>query len=329
MAKQPRSLAGKVAVVTGGGRGIGRAISRSLAREGVRVAIADLDGAVAEEAATEAGGGAIGLALDVTDRPAFTAALDEVEQRLGPIDVIVNNAGIMPVGPFEEESDATAIRQLELNLHAVIHGSKEGMRRMKPRGRGHIVNVASIAGKFGAPGGATYSACKHGVVGLSESIRAELHGTGVEVHVVMPAFVNTELAAGTTELKGVKRSSPDDVAEAVVDALKFGALRRLRAEVARAPRALVGADAAVVRRVAGAQDERQRADARRQERPRGLRAARRQQRAGRRGGRGRGERRRAEGARRRLAAEPVGDRRADRRPLVLLQEVPRLGHEAG
>ena len=92
---------------------------------------------------------------------------------------------------------------------------------MKPRGTGHIVNVASIAGKFGAPGGATYSACKHGVVGLSEAIRAELHGTGVEVHVVMPAIVNTELIAGTNELKGVKRLTPEDVAEAVVDALKF------------------------------------------------------------------------------------------------------------
>jgi len=222
MAKQPRSLSGKVAVVTGGGRGIGKALSQALARVGVRVAIADLDGATAEQTAAEIGGQAIGLALDVTDRPAFTRALDDVEARLGPVDIVVNNAGIMPIGPFEEETDATAIRQLELNLHAVIHGSKEAVRRMKPRRSGHIVNVASIAGKFGAPGGATYSACKHGVVGLSESLRAELYGSGIELHVVMPAFVNTELAAGTKELKGVKRSSPEDVAEAVVDALKTG-----------------------------------------------------------------------------------------------------------
>jgi NAD(P)-dependent dehydrogenase (short-subunit alcohol dehydrogenase family) len=222
MAKQLRSLSGKVAVVTGGGRGIGKALSRSLARAGVLVAIADLDGAVAEQAAAEIGDGAIGLALDVTDRPAFTAALDDIEARLGPLDVLVNNAGIMPIGPFEEETDATAIRQLELNLHAVLHGSKEAIRRMKPRGTGHIVNVASIAGKFAAPGGATYSACKHGVVGLSESLRAELHGSGVEVHVVIPGFVNTELAAGTSELKGFKRSSPEDVGAAVVEALQTG-----------------------------------------------------------------------------------------------------------
>src|SRR4051794_32602027 len=222
MPKQLRSLTGKVAVVTGGGRGIGKAIAAGLAAEGVRVAIADLDGATAEQAAAEVGGGAIGLALDVTDRPAFTAAIDDIEGRLGPIDIVVNNAGIMPIGPFEEETDATALRQLELNLHAVIHGSKEAVRRMKPRRTGSIVNIASIAGKFGSPGGATYAACKHGVVGLCESLRAELYGTGLEVHVVMPAFVTTELAAGTNEIRGIKRSSPEDVADAIVEALQTG-----------------------------------------------------------------------------------------------------------
>ena len=134
MAKQPRSLSGKVAVVTGGGRGIGRAISAALIAQGARVAIGDVDGAMAEATAAELGAGTVALPLDVTDRPAFTAFLDEVEQRLGPIDILVNNAGIMPLGPFDEESDATVIKQIEINLHAVIHGTKEAMKRMRPRG---------------------------------------------------------------------------------------------------------------------------------------------------------------------------------------------------
>ena len=152
MAKTPRSLSGKVAVVTGGARGIGQALARALAREGVVVAIGDLDAAAAEAAAAELGNGSIGLALDVTDRPGFTAFLDEVEQRLGPLDILVNNAGIMHVTPLDEEDDASVTRQLEINLHAVIHGTQEAMRRMRPRNTGHIVNVASLAGRAAAPG---------------------------------------------------------------------------------------------------------------------------------------------------------------------------------
>ena len=220
MSKTPRSLNGKVAVVTGGARGIGQALARALAREGVVVAIGDLDAGAAEAAAAELGNGSIGLALDVTDRPAFTAFLDEVENRLGLLDIIVNNAGIMHVGPLDEEDDASVTRQLEINLHAVIHGTGEAMRRMKPRNTGHIVNIASLAGRAGGPNLATYCATKHGVIGLSEAVRAELRGTGVEITVVMPSYAKTELAAGVPNLRGVQRVTPEEIADSTVAALK-------------------------------------------------------------------------------------------------------------
>jgi short-subunit dehydrogenase len=102
----------------------------------------------------------------------------------------------------------------------VIYGTKIAMRRMKARNSGHIVNVASQAGKAGLPGGATYCATKHGVVGLSEAVRAELRDTGVEVACVMPAVVNTELGSGLTDTRGVKKLEPEDVAEAIVEAVE-------------------------------------------------------------------------------------------------------------
>jgi NAD(P)-dependent dehydrogenase (short-subunit alcohol dehydrogenase family) len=216
--KQPRSLHGRVVVVTGGGRGIGRATCRALSAEGARVAIGDVDAAAAEEAAGELGG--LGLRVDVTDRPGFTAFLDEVERQLGPIDVIVNNAGIMPVGRLEDEDERSITRQLEINLHAVIHGTREAVKRMRPRGTGHIVNIASIAGRSGVSHLSTYCATKHGVVGLSEAMRNELRGSGVEISVVMPGLVSTELTAGTKPYRGFKLQTPEDVADAIVSALK-------------------------------------------------------------------------------------------------------------
>jgi NAD(P)-dependent dehydrogenase (short-subunit alcohol dehydrogenase family) len=222
MAKAPRSLGGQVVAITGGARGIGRATADALITQGAHVAIGDVDASLAERTAQELGGGTIGLRLDVTDRASFDTFLQEVERRLGPLDVLINNAGIMPIGRFVEETDATARRMVDINLHGVIYGSKLALERFLPRRRGHLVNLASIAGKRGAAHGATYAATKHAVVGLSESLRQELRGSGIDVTVVMPVGVNTELYSGAQQLRGLKTPEPQHVAQAIVEALRTG-----------------------------------------------------------------------------------------------------------
>ena len=218
--KQVKSVAGNVVAITGGARGIGKSTATALVRRGARVAIGDLDLALAEQTANELGGGVVAFELDVTDRSSFERYLDEAEKELGPIDVLINNAGIMPIGPLVEESDETAKLMIDINLHGVLFGTKLAMARMVPRGSGHIVNIASQAGKAGLPGGATYCATKHAVVGLSEAVRAELRDTGVEVSCVMPAVVNTELGDGLPDTRGVKKLEPEEVAEAIVEAIE-------------------------------------------------------------------------------------------------------------
>jgi len=188
---------------------------------GARVAIGDLDEDLTKLAAKELGGDTLGLRLDVTDHDNFTAFLDEAQRELGPIDVLINNAGIMALALLDEESDQTTGRQIAINLTAVVHGTREAVTRMKPRRSGHIVNIASVAGKFGAAGGATYSATKHGVVGLCEAVYYELRGTGVEISCVMPTIVQTELAAGLKQTRLSSQVQPEDVAAAIVAALQF------------------------------------------------------------------------------------------------------------
>ena len=220
MAREPRSLRGKVVAITGGARGIGKATAKALVLKGAKVAIGDLDRDLAERTAAEIGGETIALELDVTRRESFEGFLDQVEERLGSLDVLVNNAGIMPLGKFVEEDDATAHRMVDINVHGVMYGMKLAIPRMQRRNSGHLVNIASQAGKTGFPGGATYCGTKHFVVGVSEAVRAELRETDIEVSCVMPAVVNTELGSGLTETRAIKVLEPEDVADAIVGALE-------------------------------------------------------------------------------------------------------------
>jgi NAD(P)-dependent dehydrogenase (short-subunit alcohol dehydrogenase family) len=247
MAKAPRSLTGKVVAITGGARGIGRATAAALIAQGARVAIGDIDSELAAQTAVELGAGTVGLALDVTDSQSFETFVAAVERDLGPLDVLVNNAGIMPVGPFVAETEATAQRLVDINLHGVIIGSKLALTRFLPRGRGHLVNIASIAGKNGFPGGVTYCATKHAVVGLSEAIRAEVRGSGVDVSIVMPTVVKTELGSGLNQTRGLGFAEPQDVADAIVEALQTG---RVDVYVPRQLGALMRSSALVSRRTA-------------------------------------------------------------------------------
>jgi NADP-dependent 3-hydroxy acid dehydrogenase YdfG len=217
---QPRLLTGKVAAITGGARGIGRATAQAFVNRGIKVAIGDLDLELARRTAEELGAGTIALELNVTEHESVTRFIEEVEKQLGPIDVYVNNAGIMPIGPFVDEDDATAQRQIDININGVLFGMKDIVPRFIQRNNGHLVNIASTAGKAGFPGGATYCGTKHFVVGVSEAVRAELDKTAVEVSCVMPGVVNTELATGLVQARGVKNINPEDVADAIVAALE-------------------------------------------------------------------------------------------------------------
>lgn len=217
-----RSLEGAVVVITGGAAGIGRATAGTMAEGGAKVAIGDIHAERAAEAAREIGRDAIGLPLDVTDREGFELFLDRVEEEFGPIDCLVNNAGVMLLGPIDEASPEATRAMIDVNLVGVINGTQAAMGRMKPRRRGRIVNIASQAGKAGMAGGATYCATKFGVIGFSEAVRTELKGTGVSISWILPGLVNTELAAGLPDIPLMDMLAPGDIADAVVRALTEG-----------------------------------------------------------------------------------------------------------
>ncbi len=215
----PSGLKGCTVAVTGGGRGIGLAITEALLAEGARVSIGDIDVELAQREAKRLGCHA--AKLDVRKRESFAAFLEEARAALGSVDVLVNNAGIMPMGAFLDEDPALADTQIDINFRGVVYGMQLALPEMLARRRGHIINIASLAGLFAVPGAAVYTGTKYAVVGMTEAVAAENRDSGVSFSAIMPSKVTTELASGTDQAgKGIPAVSPAKVAAAVVSTLK-------------------------------------------------------------------------------------------------------------
>ncbi|MEJ7635587.1 SDR family oxidoreductase [Aeromicrobium sp.] len=214
-----RSTTAKTVAITGGARGIGYRTAEELIRRGHRVAIGDIDEARVKQAADELGITVV-TRLDVTDPDSFKQFLDMVETELGPLDVLVNNAGVMPTSRTHEEDDDVTRRQVEINLLGVIFGTKFALQRMLPRRSGHIINTASLAGELAVPGLATYCGTKFAVIGFTESARQEYRKSGVHLSTVRPTFTNTELVAGTSGAKGLRNAEPEEIARATANLIE-------------------------------------------------------------------------------------------------------------
>jgi NAD(P)-dependent dehydrogenase (short-subunit alcohol dehydrogenase family) len=197
-----------VVAITGGARGIGLASAKELRGAGAEVVLGDLDGDLARVEAEAIG--ARGLELDVTDEESFRAFLEQA----GPLDVLVNNAGVMPTGPFLEQSAALAEHMVAVNVLGMARGIRLALPPMLARGGGQIVNIASVAGRSVAAGMATYCATKHAVVGLTRALRREHHGSGVRFTLIMPSFTNTRLVDGA-QARRVPVAEPQDVARGI------------------------------------------------------------------------------------------------------------------
>ncbi len=212
------SLRGRRIAITGAGRGIGLATARALYQRGATIVIGDLDNESAAAAVDIVGPGTESFPVDVSDYESFAAFHKEATAD-APLDVLINNAGIMPIGRFLDQSADRHRRAVEINVLGCINGMHLALPAMVERGSGHIINIASSAGKTPVPGGLTYCGTKAAVIALTETARVEYADTGVQFTCVMPSFTNTELIAGTAGLKFIPTAQPEDVAQAIVDAV--------------------------------------------------------------------------------------------------------------
>jgi len=221
-------LGGQVAIVTGAGRGIGRAIANELARRGAQVVLADIDGALAERAATaliDAGHQALGLVVDVSRQSSVEDMVAQTLAQWARIDILVNNAGVNFAAPALEMSAETWQRILDVNLTGAFLCSQAAGRQMAARGYGRIVNLSSTSGKFGAPGLVAYAASKAGLLGLTRVLAVELGPSGVTVNAICPGNIETELLIEVMEQRAAARGvTRDEVVAGIVAKTPAGRL---------------------------------------------------------------------------------------------------------
>lgn len=225
-----KDLRGKNALVTGASRGIGAHVARALAREGMRVALVARDGAALDKIAGElagAGARAVALPTDLGDVAEHERLYERATRELGEIDVLINNAAIDAPGAFTQEPPELTTKMIHLDLVVPMLLTRRFLPAMLARRSGHVVNVASLAGKSAAPFSVSYSAAKGGLISFSHSLRAELRGTGVTASVVTPGFITGEGMFAAREREhglrvpaAVGTSTPGQVAHAIVRALR-------------------------------------------------------------------------------------------------------------